>query len=137
VNTVRGVDPERRLSVGAGFDFNADRDGIWIEGTAQAALVLATIGREREANVSLQEVAKRQIVASPNSYLPATDRERISTGLAVGPASESADFFYYQRPHLAASAWAILAAARWNPFLIGRLDPTSASVGAVRNAPDQ
>lgn len=124
----------RHHGVGAGFDFNADRDGIWTEGTAQAALVLATVGREREANLSLQEVVKREQSSQPNSYLPATDRERITTGLAVGLGGESADFFYYQRPHLAASAWAILAAARWNPFLIARLDSTSASVGKARGA---
>lgn len=108
----------RHHGVGAGFDFNSDRDGIWTEGTAQAALVLAALGRQREADLSLQEVALRERAVSSASYLPATDRERISTGLAVSPDSKSADFYYYQRPHLAASAWAVIAAARWNPFTL-------------------
>jgi len=37
--------------------------------------------------------------------------------LAVGSDSTSADFYYYRRPHLAATAWAVLAALKRNPFI--------------------
>lgn len=46
----------------------------------------------------------------------ATREPRITTGLAIGPASTSADAYYYRRPHLGATAWAALAALQRNPF---------------------
>ena len=49
-------------------------------------------------------------------YVYATREPRITTGLAIGTDSGSADFYYYRRPHLAATAWALLAALKRNPF---------------------
>ncbi|EAU39676.1 hypothetical protein FP2506_01803 [Fulvimarina pelagi HTCC2506] len=111
---LRALDLAReRLMVGQGFDFNADRDGIWTEGTAQAALALSTAGRPREADAALEEAMRAR---EPRSgWLLATDGKTITTGLATGPDGE-ADFFYHPRPHLGATAWAILAATRTNPF---------------------
>jgi len=53
--------------------------------------------------------------------LYATPNERIRTGLAIGPTSKNADFDYFHLPHLGATAWAVLAAAGWNPFTGRRL----------------
>ncbi len=106
----------QRHGVGDGFDFNEDRDGIWTEGTAQAALAFAWLGRGHEAQRALRYLEIQQAMQPADAYLPATDRERITTGLAIDPQSDSADFYYFQRPHLAASAWAVMAAAKWNPF---------------------
>ncbi|WP_051013834.1 hypothetical protein [Pararhodospirillum photometricum] len=97
--------------VPGGYAFNNDRAGLWTEGTAQAALALAVRGRP--ANAEMASVAAQ---ISPTGYLWATPEERLSTGLALGPASTTADFFYYKIPHLGATAWAVLAATRWNPF---------------------
>jgi hypothetical protein len=104
---------EREHGVTGGFDFNADRDGLWLEGTAQAALVYRKVGRPRDAEQMLATVAAQ---FSQSGYVYATREPRITTGLAIGSDSASADFYYYRRPHLAATAWAALAALDRNPF---------------------
>jgi hypothetical protein len=35
----------------------------------------------------------------------------------IGPNSTGPDFFYYHLPHLGATAWAVIAALGWNPFV--------------------
>ncbi len=104
---------ERAHGVDGGFDFNDDRDGVWLEGTAQAALSFHAVGRTGEAERALAEVARE---ISPGGYVWATRQPSITTGLAIGPDSTFDDFRYYRRPHLAATAWAALAALQWNPF---------------------
>jgi hypothetical protein len=106
--------------VGGGFGFNAQPDGVWTEGTGQAALVLHAKGRGEDA-APLWDLLLQQ--RAPSGLLYATPDKRISTGLAIGPTSKSADFYYFHLPHLGATAWAVLAAAGWNPFLGSR--PTS------------
>lgn len=102
-----------------GLDFNDDRDGLWTEGTAQGALVAQRLGRADEAR-RLLGTARAQ--AGPGGYLLATRNPSITTGLAIGPESTTDDFRYYRRPHLGATAWAALAARRFNPFTGARLD---------------
>jgi len=104
---------ERTQGVPGGFDFNDDRDGLWVEGTAQAALVYRQLGRPADADRLLAVIAGQ---VSPGGYLWATRESRVTTGLAIGPDSTSADFVYERRPHLGATAWAALAALGWNPF---------------------
>lgn len=104
---------ERVHAVGAGFDFNDDRDGEWLEGTAQAALAYRIAGEAAAAQRCLSEVAAQ---FSPGGYVFATREPRITTGLAISPGSTSADAYYYRRPHLGATAWAALAALQRNPF---------------------
>ncbi len=104
---------ERRYAVPGGFDFNDDRDGLWVEGTAQAALAYGVAGRPAESERLLAGLAGQ---VSPGGYLWATREPRITTGLALGPDSTSADFYYRRRPALAATAWAVLAGLGWNPF---------------------
>lgn len=108
---------ERVHAVGAGFDFNDDRDGEWLEGTAQAALAYRVAGETDAARRCLVEVAAQ---FSAGGYVFATREPRITTGLAIGPASTSADAYYYRRPHLGATAWAALAALNRNPFRVQR-----------------
>ena len=104
---------EHAHKVPGGFDFNDDRDGLWVEGTAQVALVYRLVGRTPDAQ-SLLSVLGGQV--SPGGLLWATREPRITTGLALSTTSHSADFYYYRRPHLGATAWAALAAQGWNPF---------------------
>lgn len=104
---------ERAHGVPGGFDFNDDRDGLWLEGTAQAALVYRRLGRDDQAERLLGTVAAE---VSPGGLVWATRQASISTGLAIGPDSTTDDFRYYRRPHLGATAWAVLAALAWNPF---------------------
>lgn len=106
---------EREHGVDGGVDFNSDRDGLWVEGTAQAALVYRVVGREADARRLLGTIAGQR---SAGGYLYATREPRVSTGLAIGPDSTTDDFHYYRQPHLGATAWAILAATGWNPFML-------------------
>jgi hypothetical protein len=103
----------REHRVDGGFDFNADRDGLWLEGTAQAALAYRVAGRGQETQSLLATIAKQ---FAPSGYVYATREPRITTGLALSADSTSADFYYYRRPHLGATAWAALAALGRNPF---------------------
>jgi hypothetical protein len=105
---------ERAHAVAGGFDFNADRDGLWIEGTAQAALVYRSLGRLEEYRSCMEELSRH---FSAGGYLFATREARITTGLAIGPASTTADQYYFHQPHLGATAWTAIAAKGWNPFV--------------------
>jgi hypothetical protein len=109
---------ERAHGVPGGFDFDADRDGLWVEGTAQAALVLRVVGRADEGRALLAGISGE---ASPGGLLWATRQPSITTGLAIGPDSATDDFRYFRMPHLAPTAWAVLAAEGWNPFTGRRL----------------
>ncbi|GES41558.1 methylaspartate ammonia-lyase [Rhizobium sp. ERR 922] len=105
---------KRNHGVDGGFDFNNDRDGTWLEGTAQAALVFRLSGRGKEAE-PLFETISRQV--APDGLLYATVNAELSTGLKVGPDSTSVDFKYFRLPHIGATAWAVLAALKRNPFI--------------------
>lgn len=116
----RAVDyAERELAVPGGFDFDDDRDGLWIEGTAQAALTLRALGRTNDA-FRILDGLEAQI--APSGLLFAAGIPRLTTGLAVGPNSIGNDFYYFRRPHLGATAWAVLAATGWNPFTGRRVE---------------
>jgi hypothetical protein len=104
---------EREHAVSGGFDFNADRDGAWIEATAQAALAYRRVGRTAEAKPLLVTIAAQ---FSKSGYVYATREPRVSTGLSTTPGGGGQDFYYFHVPHLAATAWAILAATETNPY---------------------
>ena len=101
---------QRAHGVDCGFDFNADRDGIWIEGTAQAALAYRVRGDQHAARKHLSCVARE---FAPGGYAYATREPRITTGLA-------ADAYYFRLPHLGATAWVALAATGRNPYAAAR-----------------
>jgi len=101
---------ERAHGVDCGFDFDADRDGVWLEGTAQAALAYRVRGERAAAQRRLACVAGE---FSPGGLLYATREARISTGLG-------ADAAYFRWPHLGATAWAALAATGRNPYAAAR-----------------
>ena len=104
---------ETHLAVRGGFDFNGDRDGLWVEGTAQAALAYRMSGNLARSREILAGLRSDQ---AESGLLNATRSGRVTTGLSVDPTATNADFFYYRRPHLGATAWAALAATGWNPF---------------------
>jgi hypothetical protein len=107
------------LAVPGGFDFNGDRDGLWTEGTAQASLVERAQGNRTGADALLATVSS---LRAPSGYVYATGAGSITTGIAIGPESKDADFFYFHRPHLGATAWAVLAATGLNPFTGRKVD---------------
>lgn len=95
---------ERMNAVGGGFDFTDDRDGLWTEGTAQAALAYRWTGRQSRATALFASIARQ---ASPGGFLYATPEPRITAVYS----------YYHHRPCLAATAWAVLAALDRNPYL--------------------
>jgi len=109
------------LAVKDGFDFNGDRDGLWVEGTAQASLAYRIAG---DPHRSAQLLTTLEVDRTPSGFLNATRGARVSTGLSINPtpAATEADFFYFRRPHLGATAWATLAATAWNPFTGKKVD---------------
>ena len=110
---MRGLDwVEKHHRFGEGYGFSRSPDGIWTEGTAQAAATL--VARKGAAPEALWQLMASQ--RAGNGLYYATPSARISTGLAIGPDSTGADFFYYRWPHLGATAWIALAATGFNPF---------------------
>jgi len=104
---------DRAHRSGAGYGFNRDPDGLWTEGTAQAAAVARLNGLSDKAQPLWSVLLAQE---AGNGWLYATPASRISTGLAIGPDSVTNDFFYYHLPHLGATAWAAIAATGVNPF---------------------
>ena len=104
---------EREHAVAGGFDFNADRDGAWSEGTAQAALAYRVVGRLAATRPLFATIA---VQFSTSVFIYATREARITTGLSNTPDGSQADFYYFHVPHLAATAWAVLAATGRNPY---------------------
>jgi hypothetical protein len=104
---------ETHLAVDGGFDFNGDRDGVWVEGTAQAALGYRIAGQTEAAARLLRTLDGDR---TPTGLLNATRSAQVTTGLSIDPTQTVPDFLYYKRPHLGATAWAVLAATGWNPF---------------------
>ncbi len=110
---MRGLEwVERHHRVGAGYGFSSAPDGIWTEGSAQMAATL--LARKGSAPDALWQLLASQ--RADNGLYYATPSARISTGLAIGPDSVGADFYYYRWPHLGATAWIALAATGFNPF---------------------
>jgi len=100
---------ERYQRVGKGFDFDADCDGIWYEGTAHMALAY---------HFTRQEAKWRELIvflrsAQEEGGLPAADKEGLTTGF---------DWFYFRRLHVGATAWLVLAEHGVNPFWFGRVE---------------
>lgn len=94
---------DRVHAVKGGYSFTDARDAMWTEGTAQAALAFRWTGDDTKANALLASVAQQ---ISPSGYLYATPDFRVSALYS----------YYYHRPCLAATAWAVLAALDRNPY---------------------
>jgi hypothetical protein len=111
---------QTHLAVDDGFDFNGDRDGVWVEGTAQAALSYRMVGN---AAASERILVGLRADRAAGGLLNATRNARLTTGLSIDPSGATTiqDFLYYKRPHLGATAWAVLAETGWNPFTGARV----------------
>ncbi len=97
----------------AGVDFNADRDGIWLEGTAMTAL---TLRRARRDALADRFLATLRAQTAESGLIYASTTPSLSTGLSTGIKPGENDFFYYRKPHIAPTGWAVLASADKNPF---------------------
>jgi hypothetical protein len=102
---------ESNMRVGGGYDFDADKDGVWLEGTAQAALAYKELGRDEKYREIL---AYLESVALPDGSLTAADRDGVTTGFTVG--GSDSPWLYFRRRHLGATAWLAFAQAGYNPL---------------------
>ena len=103
---------EKRLKIGDGFAYSEALEGIWTEGTAQAALTADLLGQPARGARWRRTVEDRR--TADGSY-EATSTAQLPTGfmLQTDPGKPR---LYFRLPHLAAAAWAALAARRMNPF---------------------
>jgi hypothetical protein len=92
-----------------GMDFNNDRDGIWWEGTAHTALALRILQQHPAAAALLRALRRAQQCAPRTNGrgIVATCHDGVTTGL---------DWQYYNRLHIGATAWYLLAERQHNPF---------------------
>ena len=106
------VAAQSTLRDGDGFSYSEAKEGLWTEGTAQAALFLELLGREEEAGRFLQAVDAMR--AADGSYYAASTKE-LPTGfmLQTDPTQPRQ---YFHIAHLAALAWAAIAQQRYNAF---------------------
>jgi len=102
-----------RHGAAGGLDFDQDRDGAWLEGTAQAGLLLRRMGREAEALGFAATIARHMTGAG---WVRAASVPALTTGLETGITPGVADFTYPDRAHLGATAWAALAGLGASPF---------------------
>jgi hypothetical protein len=94
-------------------DFNTDQDGIWLEGTAITALACRRLGMAAQAGILLDTLAAQ---TAPSGLIYACTTPTLTTGLSTGLDTRAPDFLYFRRPHIAPTAWAILAQRGVDPF---------------------
>ena len=102
---------ENMMAVGEGYDFNDDKDGVWFEGTAQAALAYKQLGKDGDYLRILDFLNKN---AAPDGSIIAADHDGVSTGFKV--SGSDLDWKYFKRQHLGATAWLAFAQLGVNPF---------------------
>ncbi len=107
---------DRVFAIHGGLAYGPARDGLWSEGTAQAAL-LARLTGQRQRYTSLMAALNRQ--QAPGGGLYATDAATLPTGFML-ESDPTKPRLYFHLPHLGATAWAALAETGWNPFTLGK-----------------
>lgn len=105
-----------KLRHGEGIGFSDASHGIWLEGTAFAALALRSI--RGALATSFMDTVQENV--SPQGYVYATVSPILRTGLKVGPSLKNSlppqDFNYYRYPALSTTSWAGMAALNINPL---------------------
>ncbi len=104
---------EQQHRVGNGFDFNQDRDRIWYEGTAQMAVAYHYTGQLDKSKSLISMLLAAQ---DASGGIAAVNRDGLTTGFAL-PTGEP--WLYFNRLHVGATAWMVLAQKGVNPFWLG------------------
>jgi hypothetical protein len=103
----------RTHGVQGGLDYSDARDGIWPEGTAQAALVYKLLD---DADAAKALIATCEKAGGPEGGLYAVfGPERLQTKLKLGNG-EGSYWYYYHRIHIAPVAWVVMAEKGYNPL---------------------
>ncbi len=92
-----------------GYDFNTDKDGVWFEGLAQAALAYQIADRLDLAAPLLVELQCAQTTEpfGDGSGIAAATVDGLTTGFG---------FRYFMRQHIATAAWNVFAQLGFNPY---------------------
>jgi hypothetical protein len=124
-----------------GFDYNTDKDGIWMEGSAQAALANKMIGWSGRWDTTITSL---EYVQSQHKYptrfnlnnkgMVAADLNYLSTGW---------NFYYHNRLSIGATCWYIFAKSVINPYyypgdVVAGIQPPSSDnvVKLIQNYPN-
>lgn len=93
-----------------GIDFNDDGDGIWWEGTGHTVIADRLLGRTAQADALLQALRGAQVSAprANGRGMVAACRDGVTTGIE--------GFLLFNRLHVGATAWYVLAELRHNPY---------------------
>ena len=102
---------QQRFATEGGMAYSAQKDGVWTEGTLQAALLTKLLGKATEANALMVTAAKNR---APDGWYRAANR-KTSTGFDLQTDLKQ-HRAYFPIPALAPLAWAALAEQGFNPF---------------------
>lgn len=101
-----------RMGDAGGFAYCEAKDGLWTEGTAQVALLMALSGREKKAEELFKKVDSMR--APDGSYFAANSKE-LPTGFMLD-TDPTQPRQYFHIAHLAALSWAAISELRIDPF---------------------
>ena len=121
----RSASPTHHLRRGDGMTFAGIGPNRWTEGTGASRPDVPDVGADAIADGSARRACRP--MPHPRAFSTRPAPARLPTGLPV-EAQGGGAFNYYHRPHLGATAWAALAAERWNPF-------TGKRIGTMTSAP--
>lgn len=94
----------------SGFDFNEDKDGVWMEGTAQMAVAYAAANQSAVAEELLGTLKAAQQIPPPfgdGLGTVAASHDGVSSGFG---------FKLFRRPHVGATSWSVFAHLNFNPY---------------------
>ena len=107
---------DRSLRFEAGYTYSEAGGGLWIEGTAQVAVLLELLHRDERAR-ALRAAINGQRTADGGYYASGAPATPTGFMLATDPTRPRV---YLHLEHLGAAAWAALADQGYNPFTGGR-----------------
>lgn len=104
---------DNRLSAAGGYAYGDARDGMWTEGTAQAALLQEKLGNTDKSRALIAAIEGQR---SPDGGYFASSIPALATGYGT-ESDPTKPRLYFRLPHLGAAAWAALAERGFDPFI--------------------
>jgi hypothetical protein len=114
---VQGIDKDLRFQ--SGYTYSHAGGGLWVEGTAQMAVLQQLLHHEPQAR-ALRVAIDTQRTANGGYYASGAAATPTGFMLATDPTVPRV---YFRLEHLGAAAWAALADRGYNPFTGGRSLP--------------
>ena len=90
--------------------------GWWAEGTAYTALMYRGIGENEKYEAAMQALSSIQL---PGGLFPAATVDHLSTGMELFDGSP---WEYSTDPHIAPTAWFVMAANDFNPYVLADIN---------------